>query len=131
MRIVIGVIVIIISFILIAAAMWEFFNTEDEEMNEEKYGDSYGEQFRKLEEENAELEEHNKKLQRACYKWFMRWRREKIEVIRVSNMAGFKCNQELMQKTKEAKEIISEWLRLDNSNTKKTIIKKSENFLKE
>lgn len=84
MRIVIGVIAIIISLILIAAAMWEFFNTEDEEMKEEKYGDSYGEQFRKYEEKIA-----------------------------------------------KAKEIISEWLRLHNSNTKKTIIKKSENFLKE
>lgn len=100
-------------------------------MSEEQYGDSYGEKFRKLEEENAELKKHNKKLQRACYKWFMRWRREKTEVIRVSNIAGFKCNQELMQKTKEAKEIISEWLKLHNSNTKKTIIEKSENFLKE
>lgn len=31
MRIVIGVIAIILSLILIAAAMWEFFNMEDEE----------------------------------------------------------------------------------------------------
>ena len=62
MRIVIGVIAIIISFILIAAAMWEFFNTEDEEMNEEKYGDSYGEQFRKLEEENAKLKAQIEKM---------------------------------------------------------------------
>ena len=35
------------------------------------------------------------------------------------------------EKIAKAKEIISEWLRLYNSNTKKTIIKKSENFLKE
>ena len=146
MRIVIGVIAIILSLILIAAAMWEFFNMEDEEMikdnellkDKDRQLNEYYLEWQKQEKRIAELidkdeklEEHNKKLQRACYKWFMRWREEKKEVIRVSNMAGFKCNQELMQKTKEAKEIISEWLRLYNSNTKKTIIKKSENYLKE
>lgn len=82
----------------------------EEEMLKRKYTRPY-------EKRIAELEEHNKKLQRACYKWFMRWRREKIEVIRVSNMAGFKCNQELMQKNAELEKEIEE-LKTQNEKMK-------------
>lgn len=92
---------------------------------------------KKLEQENTKLREEVDKLD-FFYEGNGFTRRGLTNSIQIANyieeiehQAGFKCNQELMQKTKEAKEIISEWLRLHNSNTKKTIIKKSEYFLKE
>ena len=42
-----------------------------------------------------------------------------------------KENSELKVSLQKIKKLIKKWLQLHNSNTKKTIIKKSENFLKE
>lgn len=42
-----------------------------------------------------------------------------------------KENSELKTRLQKTKKLIKKWLQLHNSNTKKTIIKKSENFLKE
>ncbi len=41
-----------------------------------------------------------------------------------------KENSELKTRLQKTKKLIKKWLQLHNSNTKKTIIKKSENFLK-
>ena len=42
-----------------------------------------------------------------------------------------KENSELKTRLQKTKKLIKKWLQLHNSNTKKTIIKKSVNFLKE
>lgn len=85
-----------------------------------------------------DLEKENKKLKKACHKWFMRWREAKKDALYFDSslQKQIEATYKVVEKLNEAKEILKEFVGWANwqGNSKcpsfKIIKDKAEKFIK-